>query len=208
MGAAERYARGVVQLRERRVAATAEEIARSTQRPGPAEGHLGNFAGVGDTSARTWLRNARELSRHFRLAAIATMGGAGKSRPDARYGCCLAQLLHATFPDRVRRIVGLAGTVAAGRHRGSELRQMVHRRRTLTPEEITALRQKSRFLIGDRDLLAYTPESLRALVDNRMNHHSIAGAGHAADVELPDEVNADIINFCRRSVDGRDRGGE
>ncbi len=241
------------------------------------------FHGVGDNSAMTWLHNASGLSRYFRLAAIDTMGGAGKSCPDERYtagfdlarwlgdvlealdlastcavgvsyGCYLVQLLHATFPDRVRRVVGFAGSVAVegprsaafgqmlrmmrlflpegliptrasavrlvrkmtGRNadrlvRDAELvehfrlllkhysmqAQMVHRRRGLAPDEVDALRDKALFLIGDADRLAYTPASLRALDDATMRYRVIAGAGHAANVEMPDEVNAAIVDFCR-----------
>ena len=240
------------------------------------------FHGVGDNSAMTWLRNARGLSRHFRLAAIDTLGGAGKSCPDERYvagfdlarwlgdvltalgvtetcavgvsyGCYLVQLLHATFPDRVRRVVGFAGSVAAAGPRSAAFGQMlrmmrlflpegliptrasamrlvrkmtgrnadsllgdaelvehfrlllkhysmkaqsVHRQRSLAPEEVAALRDKALFLIGDADMLAYTPASLRALDENAMNHRVLAGAGHAANVEMPDEANAAIVEFC------------
>ncbi|MBP5601657.1 MAG: hypothetical protein J6X78_02920 [Treponema sp.] len=37
------------------------------------------FHGVGDDSALMWIFNAAELSKHFKLYAIDTLGGPGKS---------------------------------------------------------------------------------------------------------------------------------
>lgn len=43
------------------------------------------FHGVGDDSALMWLYNAEALSRDFRVFAIDTLGGPGKSRPNENY---------------------------------------------------------------------------------------------------------------------------
>jgi len=43
------------------------------------------FHGVGDNSALMWLYNARELACHFRIYAIDTIGGPGKSVPNRNY---------------------------------------------------------------------------------------------------------------------------
>lgn len=43
------------------------------------------FHGVGDDSAMMWLLNARQLSQHYRLFAVDTMGGPGKSVPNEAY---------------------------------------------------------------------------------------------------------------------------
>lgn len=43
------------------------------------------FHGVGDDSALMWIYNAKELAKHFRIYAIDTMGGPGKSCPNANY---------------------------------------------------------------------------------------------------------------------------
>jgi pimeloyl-ACP methyl ester carboxylesterase len=43
------------------------------------------FHGVGDNSAIMWIYNAAVLSRHFRLYAIDTIGGPGKSCPNKNY---------------------------------------------------------------------------------------------------------------------------
>ena len=44
------------------------------------------FHGVGDDSALMWIYNAEYLGRYFRLYAIDTMGGPGKSIPNENYG--------------------------------------------------------------------------------------------------------------------------
>ena len=43
------------------------------------------FHGVGDDSALMWIYNAPELSRHFQLYAVDTLGGPGKSVPNRNY---------------------------------------------------------------------------------------------------------------------------
>ena len=43
------------------------------------------FHGVGDDSALMWIFNAAELSRHFKLYAVDTIGGPGKSIPNENY---------------------------------------------------------------------------------------------------------------------------
>jgi pimeloyl-ACP methyl ester carboxylesterase len=106
------------------------------------------FHGVGDDSALMWVKNAKELSKRFRLIAIDTMGGPGKSLPDGRYGkdfrlaqwygdildalglnetyaagvsygAYHCQLLMISYPERVKKIVGISGFVAATGYGGS-----------------------------------------------------------------------------------------
>lgn len=43
------------------------------------------FHGVGDDSALMWLYNAKELGQHFKLYAVDTIGGPGKSRTGKNY---------------------------------------------------------------------------------------------------------------------------
>ena len=43
------------------------------------------FHGVGDDSALMWIYNAKFLSEYFRIYAIDTIGGPGKSRPNENY---------------------------------------------------------------------------------------------------------------------------
>ena len=96
------------------------------------------FHGVGDNSALMWIKNAKALAQHYHFIAVDAIGGAGKSRPDQRYGkgfdlttwfnallqalkidktdlvgvsygCYLAQHFLITCPDRVGKVVGIAG---------------------------------------------------------------------------------------------------
>ncbi|MDQ0091181.1 pimeloyl-ACP methyl ester carboxylesterase [Paenibacillus anaericanus] len=100
------------------------------------------FHGVGDDSAMMWVYNAKYLAEHFRIIAIDTMGGPGKSRPNSEYGkgfdraiwidevldglavddvsmagtsngAYLIQYYAVARPERVKRIVCLAGSVPA-----------------------------------------------------------------------------------------------
>lgn len=43
------------------------------------------FHGVGDDSALMWVYNAKELSKHFNIYAVDTIGGPGKSCPNTNY---------------------------------------------------------------------------------------------------------------------------
>ena len=51
----------------------------------PANPPLVLFHGVGDDSALMWVRNAAALSKRFRLIAVDTVGGPGKSEPNEAY---------------------------------------------------------------------------------------------------------------------------
>lgn len=99
------------------------------------------FHGVGDDSALMWIYNAAPLAEHFRLYAVDTLGGPGKSVPNANYdksfddavwidemldglglqevsiagvshGGYLAQYYTLFRPDRVRKAAALAAGVA------------------------------------------------------------------------------------------------
>lgn len=101
------------------------------------------FHGVGDNSALMWVYNAQALSRHFRIIAIDTIGGPGKSKPNKNYnkkfdtikwideilselaldkvyiagvshGAFLAQCYALHRPERIEKIVCMAGSVPVG----------------------------------------------------------------------------------------------
>lgn len=101
------------------------------------------FHGVGDDSALMWLYNAQALAQHFRIIAIDTMGGPGKSRPNTHYnktfdtakwidevlaelavdkvylagvsnGAYLAQNYALHRPAKVMKLVCMAGSVPVG----------------------------------------------------------------------------------------------
>jgi len=98
------------------------------------------FHGVGDNSALMWIYNASTLSRYFRIFAVDTIGGPGKSCPNEYYnkdfdiakwideilsklmldkvniagqshGAYLSQYYGVYRPERVIKIVCLASTV-------------------------------------------------------------------------------------------------
>lgn len=118
------------------------------------------FHGVGDNSAMMWLYNAAALAPHFRLYAVDTLGGPGKSVPNANYnrefdigmwiddvldnlrlervyiagvshGGYLAQLYTLTRPGRVLKAVAMASSVPAGG--GSAMKTML---RIFLPEAL------------------------------------------------------------------------
>lgn len=43
------------------------------------------FHGIGDNSALMWVRNAKELAKHFYVIAVDALGAPGKSRPNGEY---------------------------------------------------------------------------------------------------------------------------
>lgn len=116
--------------------------------------------GVGDDSALMWLYNAKALAGTYRIYAVDTIGGPGKSEPGAGYGkgfdeaawmdavldglglraaslvgtshgAYVAQYYAAMRPGRVRRVVCLAGTLPVGS--GSPMKTMM---RIFLPEAL------------------------------------------------------------------------
>lgn len=119
------------------------------------------FHGVGDDSALMWIYNAKALSEHFHVFAVDTLGGPGKSRPNQNYtekfddvqwldevmdalgltrmylagvsnGAYLTQLYGAARPERVIKMVCMAGSVPAGEG-GSHMKAMM---RIFLPEAL------------------------------------------------------------------------
>ena len=106
------------------------------------------FHGVGDDSALMWIYNAPELGKHFRLYAVDTMGGPGKSVPNGNYGKgfdnvrwidgvldalgiekaffagvsmggYLVQIYTLMRPERVLKTISISGTVPVGGKKNS-----------------------------------------------------------------------------------------
>ncbi|MDD2648649.1 MAG: alpha/beta hydrolase [Eubacteriales bacterium] len=109
--------------------------------------------GVGDDSALMWLKNAAYLAKRYRIYAIDTIGGAGKSEMGAGYdksfddvvwlrgvldalsigeasfigvshGGYLAQLCALCLPERVKKAIALSASVPAGKE-GSPMKTMM-----------------------------------------------------------------------------------
>lgn len=78
------------------------------------------FHGVGDDSALMWIYNAKELSKHFRIFAIDTLGGPGKSCPNKNYSKDFDQI---KWLDEVFDNLGLDQFYIAGVSNGSFLTQ-------------------------------------------------------------------------------------
>ncbi len=74
--------------------------------------------GVGDDSALMWIYNARVLAENFRLYAIDTMGGPGKSEPNEQY---YSNFNQAHWLDEVIDTLGIAGAAIAGVSNGAAM---------------------------------------------------------------------------------------
>ncbi len=78
------------------------------------------FHGVGDDSALMWIFNAKELAAHFRIYAVDTIGGPGKSRPNANYTKAFDEL---RWLDEVFDGLGLNRAFLAGVSNGAYITQ-------------------------------------------------------------------------------------
>ncbi len=112
------------------------------------------FHGVGDDAALMWIYNAKALAEHFRIYAVDTLGGPGKSRPDDRYdkdfqdelwmddvldalaiqqasligvshGGYLVQLYSLLRKERVDKAIAIASSVPSGEGSGSPMKTMM-----------------------------------------------------------------------------------
>ncbi len=79
------------------------------------------FHGVGDDSALMWIYNASELSRHFHLYAIDTLGGPGKSVPNKVYD---SDFDDTDWIDQVLEHLGIKEAFFAGVSNGGYLVQL------------------------------------------------------------------------------------
>ena len=78
------------------------------------------FHGVGDDSALMWIYNAAKLSEEFRVYAIDTIGGPGKSRPNENYNRSFDD---AIWIDDILNSLGLEKVNIAGVSYGGHLTQ-------------------------------------------------------------------------------------
>ncbi|MBP3886373.1 MAG: alpha/beta fold hydrolase [Cellulosilyticum sp.] len=78
------------------------------------------FHGVGDDSALMWLYNAKEWAEEFRLYAVDTIGGPGKSKPNSAYN---ESFDVARWVDEVREHLGLGKVNLIGVSHGGYLVQ-------------------------------------------------------------------------------------
>ncbi len=129
------------------------------------------FHGVGDDSALMWIYNAASLSRRFRVYAVDTVGGPGKSVPEAAYdrdfddvlwidgvldalgigkaffagvshGGYLVQAYTASRPERVLRAASISGALAVGKRKSMAAMMAI-----FFPEALFPTRKNARKLI-------------------------------------------------------------
>ena len=79
------------------------------------------FHGVGDDSALMWIYNAKELSKHFHIFAVDTIGGPGKSVPGTGYDRSFDDEI---WIDEILDDLGLDKVFMAGVSNGAYLTQM------------------------------------------------------------------------------------
>jgi len=131
------------------------------------------FHGVGDDSAMMWLFNAQALAARFRIIAVDTLGGPGKSEPNAAYfqhfdqalwiddilraknldkvyiagvsnGAYLTQLYTAKRPDRVIKAVCMSGSIAVKGQKSPLFRMM----KVFLPEALFPSEKNARKLLN------------------------------------------------------------
>lgn len=230
------------------------------------------FHGVGDNSAIMWIYNVQDLSKHFFIIAVDTIGGPGKSEPNGSYfknfdqciwineildsfsiskinivgvsnGAYLANYFTLKNKDRVNKIVCMSGGVISSPLRMMKaflpealfpnekstkklLRKLCapnsdafekndeimlhwnyllkyfnnmlmsyHKYTKLKTLDLSILKDKALFLIGEFDRLTYYPESIKALEDNNLNFKIVKNAGHGINHEQPELIYNEIINF-------------
>lgn len=153
------------------------------------------FHGVGDDSAFMWRYNAQTLARHFRIIAVDTIGGPGKSEPNQHYftdfeqshwiddilaakgykkvnlagvsnGAYLVQLYAARRPEKVRKAVCMAGGIAVKGQKGPLLKMM----KIFLPEALFPTEKNIKKLAAK---LTYHPEVLIADPLNRQHWFSL-----------------------------------
>ncbi|MGG4090988.1 alpha/beta fold hydrolase [Paenibacillus lautus] len=127
--------------------------------------------GTGDNVAMMWIYNVSELSRNFYIIAVDNIGGSGKSEPNDKYahdfnqakwldeileamnvdavyiagvsyGAYLAYHYAIVRPNRVRKIVCLAGGIA-----GSKSELMINMMRAFLPEALFPSERSVRTLL-------------------------------------------------------------
>lgn len=182
------------------------------------------FHGVGDDAALMWLYNAKALSRHFRVIAIDTMGGPGKSRPNRQYnktfdaakwidevldafgvtkayvagvsnGAFLAQFYAVHRPERVDKIVCMAGTVPAGNASPMRTMMKVFLPEALFPSERNIIRllekltgENSRVFTQNPLILAHYRALLTGFNNMAMAYHKVSGFSDEAISGLRDRA--------------------
>lgn len=72
---------------------------------------------------------------------------------------------------------------------------MQHKIEINSDTELSVLKDKVLFLIGQYDRLTNYPKAIKRLEDNKLNYKIINNAGHAINHEQADVINKEIIEF-------------
>lgn len=234
------------------------------------------FHGTADNAAMMWVYNMKELSRNLFVIAVDSIGGSGKSEPNAEYykrfdqvkwiddimdafqlqdsyicgvsyGAYLSYFYTLRRPDRIRKAMCLAGRIPSSSFeviskmmkafmpealfpseknckkllrklsgpnyevfaKNEELMRhwyyllkyfnnksmMKHKIHIVDDSELAILKEKTRFLIGEYDMLSNYPRAIHKLKRNGLDFEIIRDAGHAINHEQADVVNKKIIDF-------------
>ena len=162
------------------------------------------FHGVGDDTALMWIYNAQYLSQYYRIYAVDTIGGPGKSVPGEGYNkefddvCWIDQILDAlaikeTFlagvshggylvqlyslcrPERVRRGISISSALSVGK-KGGHMGRLGNKRRDLRRDAATVC-------TGSADCGLHCGRSAGLYLDQSLPHGSDyprRGEDHAA----------------------------
>lgn len=151
------------------------------------------FHGVGDDAALMWVYNARELSLHFHIYAVDTIGGPGKSEPDNGYdksfedeiwideifdflkidkayiagvsnGGYLAQMYSIRRPERVIKGVCMAASLAVGSGDNGKNSAMKTMMKIFLPEALFPTDKNVKKLISKMTGSNYHPLTDNAIV--------------------------------------------
>jgi len=74
---------------------------------------------------------------------------------------------------------------------------MQHKIKINSDSELSKLREKVIFLIGEHDRLTNYPKAIKRLEDNKLNYKIIENAGHAINHEQAELINKEIIEFLK-----------
>lgn len=77
---------------------------------------------------------------------------------------------------------------------------MYHKYRRFTKEELSILKEKAVFLIGEYDKLSYYPSAIQSLQLHQIPYMIVPDAGHGINHEQSDRVNELITDFLVRDV--------
>lgn len=167
------------------------------------------FHGVGDNSALMWLYNAKDLSQYFRIYAVDTIGGPGKSCPNENYnkkyddvnwidellaalelnevyaagvsnGTYLAQLYTVHRPEKVIKLVCMAGAVPIGSSGPMKIMMKIFLPEALFPTKKNAVKLlhklsgiNSHVFTGNTLILEHYYLLLKGFNNMAMRHHKI-----------------------------------